>query len=83
MIDWCVYLLECSDEGKTIYTGMTNDLTARIATHNRGDGAKYTRGRLPVKLLKSFSCSSKSEAFKLEHKIKKLSRQEKQQLILS
>lgn len=77
MDKWYVYILECSDEKKSLYTGITNDLEKRIKAHNAGLGAKYTRGRLPVKLLKSFEVESKSAALKLEHKIKKLSRAEK------
>jgi len=76
---WFVYLLECAD--KTIYCGITNNLEKRISTHNSGKGAKYTRGRLPVKLIKSFTVDSKSEALKLEYKIKQLSREEKLKFI--
>ena len=72
---WFVYILNCSDN--TLYTGITNNLEKRIATHNSGKGAKYTKGRTPVTLLKSFECSSKSEALKLEYKIKQLPREEK------
>jgi len=75
MSSWSVYLLKCADQ--TIYTGMTNNLSRRIAHHNRGFGAKYTRGRGPVTLLKFFPCASKSEALKLEARIKKLSRHQK------
>lgn len=45
---WCVYLLRCADG--SLYCGITNELKARIATHNKGRGAKYTRSRLPVRL---------------------------------
>jgi len=72
---WYVYILECSD--KTLYTGITNDLDRRISQHNEGKGAKYTRGRGPVALVRSFVCSSKSAALKLEYKIKQFSREEK------
>ena len=72
---WYVYLLECSD--KTIYTGITNNLERRIEQHNKGTGAKYTRGRGPVVLIKFFECASKGEALKLEYKIKQLPREEK------
>lgn len=72
---WYVYILICIDN--TLYTGITNNLNKRINTHNKGKGAKYTRGRLPVTLLKSFECNSKSEALKMEFKIKKFSREEK------
>jgi|SRR5580698_8990946 putative endonuclease len=74
---WCVYIVECNDKGKTLYTGMTNDLDARIKTHNAGKGARYTKGRTPVTLLKSFDCESKSDALKLEYHIKQLPRDEK------
>lgn len=73
---WYVYILNCLKDN-TLYTGMTNDLEKRIATHNAGKGAKYTKGRLPVVLLKFFEVDSKSAALKLEAKIKKLSRAEK------
>jgi putative endonuclease len=74
---WVVYILECSDARRSLYTGITNDIETRIAKHNAGVGAKFTRGRTPVKLLRSFECESKSEALKLEWQIKKLSRDEK------
>ena len=77
MDKWFVYILECSDKGKTLYTGITNDLDKRIAVHNAGKGARYTRGRLPVKLIKSFEVLGKSAALKMEYKIKQLSRAEK------
>lgn len=70
-----MYILVCSDE--TLYTGITNDLEKRIEKHNSGTGAKYTRGRTPVKLLKSFEVPDKSSALKLEYKIKQMSRDEK------
>ncbi len=72
---WYVYLLKCSDG--TLYCGITNNLEKRIAKHNAGRGAKYTRGRLPVELIKFFEVPNKSEALKLEIKIKQLSREEK------
>lgn len=72
---WHVYLLMCSDN--TIYTGITNNLERRIDQHNKGKGAKYTRGRGPVVLIKSFVLPNKGEALKLEYKIKQMSREEK------
>lgn len=72
---WYVYLLQCSDG--TLYTGITNDLDARIAAHNSGKGAKYTRGRTPVVLLGSFTFETRSEALKAEYAFKKLSREQK------
>jgi len=72
-------MLECSDG--SIYIGITNDLKARILKHNKGKGAKYTRGRTPVRLKKSFSYNNRAEASKAEYMFKKLSRKEKQKLI--
>lgn len=72
---WYVYILECADG--TLYTGITNNLKKRIDQHNRGKGAKYTRGRGPVALVKSFEVLSKSDALKMERHIKKLPRDEK------
>jgi putative endonuclease len=74
---WYVYIVECSDERKSLYTGITNDIDRRIQQHNEGTGAKFTKGRGPVTLVKSFTCNSKSEALKLEYHIKQLSREEK------
>lgn len=72
---WFVYILECSDG--TLYTGITNDLDKRIAAHNSGKGAKYTKGRGPVKLKHCFMHSSKSSAAKREAEIKKWAKEEK------
>jgi putative endonuclease len=65
---WFVYILECSDG--TLYTGITNDLDKRIASHNAGKGAKYTKGRGPVVLRHCFMHPSKSSAAKREYEIK-------------
>ncbi|MEF2144970.1 MAG: GIY-YIG nuclease family protein [Desulfovibrionaceae bacterium] len=72
---WFVYLLECADN--TLYCGVTTDLTRRVAEHNAGTGAKYTRSRLPVRLAASRKCQDKSDALRLEIKIKKLPRSRK------
>lgn len=72
---WVTYIVQCSDY--TLYTGATNDLFKRINKHNAGTGAKYTKIRRPVSLIRFFICNSKSEAMKLEYKIKQLSRSEK------
>ena len=74
-MSWVVYILRCSDD--TLYTGITNNLERRIQQHNDGVGAKYTKGRGPVSLIKYFPCPSKSEALKLEYKIKQLPRDKK------
>lgn len=75
---WYVYILECSDG--TLYTGITNDLNKRIETHNKGKGAKYTKTRLPVKLLVSFEAEDRSKASKEEYRIKQLTREQKLKL---
>ena len=76
MYMWYVYILECSD--KTFYTGITNDLKRRTEEHNNSKlGAKYTRGRRPVKLVYSKKIKDKTRAMQEEYRIKKLSRYEK------
>lgn len=72
---WFCYLCECSDD--TLYCGVTNNPTKRIKDHNAGRGAKYTKARRPIKLIKYFIVNSKSDALKLEHQIKKLERKNK------
>jgi Predicted endonuclease containing a URI domain len=67
-----VYIVRCADG--TLYTGWTTDLEARIGAHNRGAGAKYTRGRGPVSLIYSESFETKGEALKREKQIQKMSR---------
>lgn len=75
------YILECSDG--TLYTGWTTDIDKRLLCHNSGQGAKYTRTRLPVKLLYYEVFSTKKEAMSREYHIKKMSRTEKLALIKS
>ncbi len=72
---WTCYLLQCADQ--TLYCGITNDLTRRLAAHNAGEGAKYTRGRAPVTLVYQESCADKSAALKREREIKALPRADK------
>jgi putative endonuclease len=74
---WVIYLLECRDG--TWYTGITNNLEKRIKTHNLGHGAKYTRGRLPVRLLECITVNNQSEALRLERHIKQLPKLKKRQ----
>lgn len=74
-----VYILSCIDN--TLYTGWTNDLERRINVHSSGKGAKYTRGRLPVKLVYFEKFNDKKLAMKREYAIKRLSREEKLKLI--
>ncbi len=75
---WACYLLQCADD--TLYCGITNDLEKRLAAHNAGEGAKYTRGRVPVALVYREECESKSAALRRERAIKRMSRHEKQVL---
>lgn len=75
MSEWICYLLRCADD--TLYCGITNDLDKRLAAHNRGEGAKYTRGRTPVTLCHQEQCIDKPTALKRELQIKRLSRIEK------
>lgn len=72
---WYVYICQCFDQ--TLYTGISNNVAKRIAAHNNGKGAKYTKTRRPVVLLKQFECADRSSASKLEYKIKKMTRQQK------
>ena len=73
------YILECADG--TLYTGYTTDVERRLATHNSGKASKYTRGRLPVKLVYLEECKEKETAMSREWHIKQLSRVEKLKLI--
>lgn len=79
MTSWHVYILRCADH--TLYTGIATDLDARLLKHNRGKGAKYTRGRLPVILVYREPLESRSAALKREHAIKCLPLAAKQCLI--
>lgn len=74
-----IYILECSD--KTLYTGWTNNIGKRLEAHNFGQGAKYTRGRTPVKLVYLEIHETKQDAMRREAWIKKLTRVQKEALI--
>jgi len=76
---WCVYILKCFDD--TLYTGITNDIDKRLIAHNNGTASKYTRSRLPVKLIYSEKKRKRSTASRREAEIKGLSRSEKLDLI--
>ena len=73
------YILRCSDG--TYYTGYTDHLERRVKVHNKGKGAKYTRGRLPVELMYYEEFETKAEAMKREWKLKQLDRGKKEKLI--
>lgn len=72
---WTVYILECGDG--TLYTGITDDLPKRLKAHAEGRGAKYTRGRGPLKLRYRETAADKSAALKRECALKRLRRSEK------
>lgn len=74
-----IYILCCKDD--TYYTGYTNDVKKRVQAHNEGKGAKYTKGRGPVKLVYYEEYEDKKTAMKREWEIKQLSRKEKEKLI--
>jgi putative endonuclease len=76
-----VYVLSCADD--TLYTGYTTDVARRVAEHDAGEGAKYTRGRTPVELVHVESFESKSAAMSREYEIKQLPRDAKERLIES
>ncbi len=74
-----VYIVRCADG--TLYTGYARDPIARVATHNRGRGARYTRGRGPVRLVYSEACASHGDALRRERAVKQLSRADKETLV--
>ena len=74
--NWILYVLLCSDG--TFYTGVTNNFQKRLRTHNLGKGSKYTRCRLPCRMLAVSSQHTKSECLKAEAAFKKLRKKEKE-----
>ena len=76
---WRVYLLRCFDN--SLYCGTTTDVERRLSEHNSGVGSRYTRSRLPVSLVWQSRELTKSEAFKEEYRIKRLSKTMKEGII--
>ena len=76
---WFVYIVRCTDA--SLYTGIARDVSARIAQHDAGKGARYTRGRGPLALCAVRKCTSKGDALRLELAIKRLPRDAKERLI--
>ena len=74
-----LYLLQCGDG--SLYCGIARNVQARLLQHQRGTGAKYTRGRGPLTLLLSRRCRDKGTALRLEHAVKQLSRVDKLALV--
>lgn len=73
------YILECADN--TYYIGSTDNLYARVALHNEGRGASYTKRRLPAKLVYYEEFQERSQAMKRERELKKLNKQQKKKLV--
>ena len=78
-MSWYVYMLRCKDG--SLYTGYTDDPQRRLAVHNGGKGAKYTRSRLPVTLVYQEEFPEKSDALRREAAIKKLKKAQKEGLL--
>ena len=76
---WQLYLLRCGDG--TLYTGIALDAQKRLLAHQKGGGAKYTRGRGPLKLVYTETCANHSEALKRELEVKAMTREQKEALI--
>ncbi len=80
MPTWSVYMVRCADG--SLYTGIAVEVEKRIALHNAGKGAKYTRSRLPVALVWQATMKSASDARKAEIDLKRLSKKEKEKMII-
>lgn len=78
-MNWFCYLLECADG--TLYAGITNDIDKRLAAHNGGTASKYTRARLPVRLVYSEPHPDRASASRREASLKKLDRASKLEII--
>ena len=76
---WFVYIARCNDG--SLYTGIARDVMLRIAAHNAGRGARYTRGRGPLAVCAQRRCGSKGDALRLEWAVKQLDRPEKETLL--
>ena len=80
-MNWVVYMVKCNDN--SVYTGISNNLKKRLDTHAKGNGSKYVRARLPIKLIYFEECQSRSKAIKREIEIKKLDKKNKELLVKS
>ncbi len=78
-MSYWLYILRCGDG--TLYTGITDDVARRLAVHQSGKGAKYTRGRGPLTVVCREECADRAAALKREWAVKKLTREEKLALI--
>lgn len=79
--NWSTYILKCADN--SLYCGVTNDFQNRLSKHNDGTASKYTRSRLPVELAAIREKLTKSDAFKLEYRVKRVPSNKKISLLLN
>jgi predicted GIY-YIG superfamily endonuclease len=77
--DWYVYIVRCSDH--SLYTGIATDVEARLRQHNAGNGARYTRSRLPVVLVYREAAADRSAASRREYAIKQMTAVDKRRLV--
>jgi putative endonuclease len=78
---WCVYVVQCADD--SLYTGIARNVSARVAEHNDGVGARYTRGRRPVRLVYVEAAADRGSALRREYEIKQLPAAAKRRLTRS
>ena len=78
---WYVYVARCADD--SLYCGIATDVPARIAAHDAGKGARYTRGRGPLAVVLTRRCRTKGGALRVEYAIKQLTRSEKEALVIA
>jgi len=78
-VSWYVYVARCADG--TLYCGIARDVAARIAVHDAGKGARYTRGRGPLTVVLRRRCPTKGDALRLEYAFKQLTRAEKEAVV--
>ncbi|WP_243208471.1 GIY-YIG nuclease family protein [Oscillibacter hominis] len=78
-MEYWVYMLRCADG--SLYTGYTNDVDRRVAVHNSGRGAKYTRSRRPVSVVYRERCADRSSALRREAAVKQLTHAQKERLL--
>ncbi len=76
---WYLYLVRCADG--SLYTGISTDVSRRLADHQANRGARRLRGRGPLQLVYSYPVGERAHALRLEHRVKRLSRTDKERLI--
>jgi len=78
-VSWFVYVARCAD--RSLYCGIAVDVAARIAAHDAGKGARYTRGRGPLEVVVTRRCRTQGDALRLEYAFKQLTRDAKEVLV--